>query len=288
MLIYNKNREMRKQFVGLTVLLLSACGFFFSCNNIVNNKGITLEFDSIQINETAHLFGDTAKPACNLTVEFTYISGPSTQKGMTDTLNRYFQTACFGDRYTDMTPVEAVNAYKEKYVSDYRNDLESYYTKDMQNQEENASIGAWYSYYKHIVGNVQLCQSDLLVYRVYYEEYTGGAHGIYVTNYLNIDRENQSLIQLDNLFEGDYKEQLAELLTARLMADNHVSSRQELEELGYLTAGDLEPTENFYMDDKGITFHYNVYEIAPYVMGAVNITLSYDALEPLMKENARK
>ena len=66
------------------------------------------------------------------------------------------------------------------------------------------------------------------------------------------------------------------------MADNNVSTRQELEDMGYATTGDLEPIENFYLDPTGITFYYNVYEIAPYVMGATKITLSYEDIAPLM------
>ena len=57
---------MKKQTVSLLVLLLAASGFFFSCGNTVNKNAYALEFDSIQVNETVHLFGDTAKPACNL------------------------------------------------------------------------------------------------------------------------------------------------------------------------------------------------------------------------------
>ena len=54
---------MKKQTVSLLVLLLAASGFFFSCGNTVNKNAYALEFDSIQVNETVHLFGDTAKPA---------------------------------------------------------------------------------------------------------------------------------------------------------------------------------------------------------------------------------
>ena len=89
-------------------------------------------------------------------------------------------------------------------------------------------------------------------------------------------------IRLDDLFEGDYKEALTDLLWKQLMADNNVSTRQELEDMGYATTGDLEPIENFYLDPTGITFYYNVYEIAPYVMGATKITLSYEDIAHLM------
>ena len=103
-----------------------------------------LEFDSIQVNETAHLFGDTAKPACNLIINLAYASQSSDEK-MKDSLNTYFLSACFGEKYMGMTPEEAVKKYTEKYVGDYRKDLEPMYRKDEQDTENAGEIGAWYS-----------------------------------------------------------------------------------------------------------------------------------------------
>ena len=164
---------MKKQTVSLLVLLLAASGFFFSCGNTVNKNAYALEFDSIQVNETAHLFGDTAKPACNLILNFAYASQSSDVR-LKDSLNTFFLSACFGDKYMAMTPEEAVKKYTEKYVGDYRNDLEPMYKKDEQDKEDEESIGAWYSYYKGIESHVQLCNTLILTYRIDYNEYTGG------------------------------------------------------------------------------------------------------------------
>ena len=168
---------MKKQTVSLLVLLLAASGFFFSCGNTVNKNAYALEFDSIQVNETVHLFGDTAKPACNLILNFAYASQSSDVR-LKDSLNTFFLSACFGDKYMAMTPEEAVKKYTEKYVGDYRNDLEPMYKKDEEDKQDEQSIGAWYSYYKGIESHVQLCNTLMLTYRIDYNEYTGGAHGI--------------------------------------------------------------------------------------------------------------
>ena len=177
---------MKKQTVSLLVLLLAASGFFFSCGNTVNKNAYALEFDSIQVNETVHLFGDTAKPACNLILNFAYASQSSDVR-LKDSLNAFFLSACFGDKYMAMTPEEAVKKYTEKYVSDYRNDLEPMYKKDEEDKQDEQSIGAWYSYYKGIESHVQLCNTLILTYRIDYNEYTGGAHGIYMSTFLNLD-----------------------------------------------------------------------------------------------------
>ena len=52
---------MKKQYVSLLAIILATSGFLFSCGDKMNKNTGALEFDSIQVNETAHLFGDTAK-----------------------------------------------------------------------------------------------------------------------------------------------------------------------------------------------------------------------------------
>lgn len=272
---------MNKQTVSLLVLLLAASGFFFSCSNIMNKNAGALEFDSIRVNETAHLFGDSTKPACNLIINFAY-AAKSSDNRLKDSLNSYFLAACFGDKYIAMTPAEAVKKYTEKYVENYRKDLEPIYRKDEKDQEDNASMEAWYSYYKGIESHVQLYIKNLLVYRMDYNEYTGGAHGIYMSSFLNLDLRTLAPIRLDDLFVNGYEEPLTDLLWNQLMADNNVATRQELEDMGYATTGNLEPTENFYLDREGITFYYNVYDITPYVMGPVKITLPYQMMQHLL------
>ena len=275
---------MKKQYVSLLAILLAASGFLFSCGNTVNKSAGALEFDSIRVNETAHLFGDTAKPGCNIIINFAY-ADKSTDERLKDSLNTFFLSACFGSQYMAMTPQEAVKQYKEKYIKDYLKDLEPMYTKDAAEKEDSATMLAWYSYYKGIESHVQLYEKHLMVYRIDYNEFTGGAHGIYMSTFLNMDLRTLSPIRLDDIFVGDYKEALTDLLWNQLMADNQVTTRQEAEEMGYASTGDLEPTENFYLGKYGITFYYNIYEIAPYVMGPVEITLPYEMMSHLLSDD---
>ncbi|WP_291530031.1 DUF3298 and DUF4163 domain-containing protein [Bacteroides sp. UBA939] len=275
---------MKKQYVSLLAIMLTASGFLFSCGNTVNNNTGTLEFDSIQVNETAHLFEDTAKPGCNIIINFTYI-GKSSDNKLKDSLNTFFQSAFFGERYMKLKPEEAITTYKEKYIKDYLKDLEPMYAKDEAEQEGSSAMNTWYSYYKSIESRIQFYKKNLLVYRIDYNEYTGGAHGIYKSTFFNIDLRTLRPIRLEEIFVADYAEALTNLLWTQLMADNKVNTRQELEDMGYASTGDLEPIENFYLDENGITFYYNIYEIVPYVMGPVTITLPYNMISHLLSDN---
>lgn len=262
-------------FAAITCISLSSC-----VNKKGNNVG-ALQFDSIQINRTEHLLGDTANPACNLTLNLTYAT-QSQSETLKDSLNCYILSTALGENYATLSADQAVKEYSNRYIQRYRQDLDSLYSVDKQENGKNA--GAWYSYYKGVDGHVQLYKGTLLTYRINYNEYTGGAHGIYMTTYLNLDLNTLTPIRLDDLFADNYQEALTDLLWNQLMMENQAKSIQELEDMGYTTTGELTPTENFFLTSEGITFHYNVYEIAPYAMGAIQITIPYEMMSHLLDD----
>ena len=275
---------MKKQYVSLLAVILAASGFLFSCGDKMKKDTGSLEFDRIQVNKTVHLFGDTSKPACNLLINFVYPS-KSSDELLKDTLDKYFIAACFGDKYMGEKPQEVVKQYTETYISEYRRDLEPMYLEDEKDKENESSVGAWYSYYKGIESHVQLYEKNLLVYRINYNEYTGGAHGIYMTTYLNFDLGLMRPLRLDDIFVGDYQEPLTDLIWNQLMADNGAKTRAELEDMGYGSTGEIAATENFYLNKDGVTFYYNVYDITPYAMGPVVVSLPFQMLEHMLGSN---
>lgn len=275
---------MKKQYVSLLAIIVAASGFLFSCGDKMKKSAGLLEFDSIQVNKTTHLFGDTAKPACNLMINFTY-PVKATDELLKDTLIKYFISVCFGDKYIGETPEEVVKQYTDAYVQEYRRDLEPMYLEDEKDKEEESAIGAWYSYYKGIESHVQLYDKNLLVYRIDYNEYTGGAHGIYMASFLNMDLGLMRPLRLDDVFVGEYQDVLTDLIWNQLMADNNAKTRNELEDMGYGSTGEIAPTENFYLDKEGITFYYNVYDITPYAMGPVVVSIPFQMMEHMLGSN---
>lgn len=272
---------MKKRYVSLFAIILSLSYIFSSCNNKMNNRIGAIEFDSVQVNQTAHLFNDTAKPACNIIINFTYPT-KANDKALQDSLNRFFITACLGEKYAQEDSPSVIDNYVEEYIQEYRHDLEPMYLEDEKNKESESSVNNWYSYYKSIESHVQYYEKNLLIYRVDYNEYTGGAHGMYATNFLNIDLSLMRPLRLDDLFIGEYREVLTDLIWNQLMAENGVSSHEELEDLGYGSTGEIAPTDNFYLFPEGITFYYNVYDITPYAMGPVKVTIPYPMIEGIL------
>lgn len=272
---------MKRQNIYTFIVLFAISLSLFSCRNNGNNGIGRLEFDSIQVNRTAHLFNDTTKPACNILINFTYIVN-SSENLLKDSLNKYFLSACFNNNKYVERPDSIIKAYADNYICQYRHDLEPMYLEDEKSNETKETVANWYSYYKGIEGHVQYCTDKILTYRIDYQEYTGGAHGMYTSTFMNFDLTLMRPLHLSDLFIGDYQEILSNLIWNQLMKENNVASREELENLGYGSTGEIAPIENFYLNNDGITFYYNVYDIAPYVMGAIKVTIPFHLIEEIL------
>lgn len=274
---------MKKRTTILLIALLIAGCWLASCSN-TGQPSRNLQFEEITLTKSEHLFADESKPACNLSIDFAFVNNANTI-GAKDSINAYLLSALFGKKYQQLSPQEAMEGYAKEYVTNYRADLEPMIQKDIDNHIDKDQLTAWYSYEQELKGSVETYMGMLLTYRTYKNEYSGGPHGMYTTEFTNLNLNTIQPILLDELFVEDYQETLTELLWYQLALDNGVETRDELEEMGYATTGELAPTENFYISEDGITFYYNVYEIAPYSMGPTQITLSYDMLEYILNYN---
>ena len=270
---------MRKQFVSTFCIMLTFSIFFIACRQERKLPG-NFKFDNITLEESQHLFADESKPQAKLKVDFSFINESSDEK-MKDSINHMLQKLVFGDKFSSQNPKQAVRLFADNYFSTYHKDLEPMYRDESAEMGEEPNV-VWYSYEHETETKVEYYDKHLLTYRFYMEEFTGGAHPVYFTYFQNIDLRTLKQIELNDLLIGEYDEELTEMLISQLMKDVGVSTQEELEEYGYGTTANIIPTENFKLTPGGISFLYNIYEIAPYVLGPIEIDLSFKQLEPIL------
>lgn len=266
---------MNKHSVIVLAIITTWSFFLFSCNNKMDKKEL-LTFDSIKVNRIEHLLGDTAKPYCNLIINIMYPSA-SNNAVLKDTMTHYILELCLGDDYTNQTPQIEVQNYVTHYITQYRQELEPTFK-----QESDKSVQEWYNYYRCIKGKASMCNANVLTYRLDLNEYTGGAHNMYSTTYENYDLIRMKKLKTDDLFKPNYQNELTFDIITQLMKDKEVTTKEALAEKGYGTTGTIYPTENFLLDKDGITFFYNVYEIAPYSNGTTAIRIPYSKLKNII------
>lgn len=117
--------------------------------------------------------------------------------------------------------------------------------------------------------------------------YTGGAHGMYLEYCVNYSVRDQKFVYLKDLLPGLdtpegkklYEEKLVPLLTRK--AKEYVTSDPEVKLS--LLVDTVHPTGNFAFTKDGIVLRYQPYEIAPWAAGVVEVPLSYEEIDAIVK-----
>ena len=239
-----------------------------------------IQFDSTLVSQQYHLLGNEQYPNCNLQIKFVYPDGAKAD--LLPKLQKQFVTGYFGEAYDTLAPKEAVERYTADYLGAYK-DLEKDFEADMARADEDTPVGAWYSYYEMSSNQVRYNSNGLLSFTVQFENYTGGAHGAHAYNHFVLDANTGERIQEEDIYGEDYQELLAEILVHAITRDNDLSDPKELENIGFFSVDEIYPNNNFYVDDQGITYTFNEYEVAAYVVGPVHVHLSFDEVSVLLK-----
>jgi len=264
------------------VFVFLGTGVWVSCidrGRSVNSSEIL--FDSIVVERRIPLLqiSDTTLPYADVKVAFTYPSKFRDAESLTR-LQQIFQGTFFGDiRYDSMTPKEAMNRYMEEYTMRYQS-LSGSYDEDKSRLE--GEIPVWYWYFMNNNNKILFQNDSLLSYTVEYSDYEGGAHGSCRVTYTNIDLNRLVTLSEEDLFVPDYYKPLTEKIVHGLMKSFNVNEPDSLLNKGFFTIEDIVPNNNFWINDEGIHYAYNQYEIAPYSMGVINVTLPYSELRGIL------
>ena len=71
-----------------------------------------LAYDSLMMDRSVHLFGDTAKPSCHLVLNLTFVSQANDTK-FKDSLNHYLLGFSLGDKFISKEPREALENFQK-------------------------------------------------------------------------------------------------------------------------------------------------------------------------------
>lgn len=180
--------------------------------------------------------------------------------------------AMFGRQPGAILPDDSVLAY-------YSND---FYRKFTEANRDIIASGHSFNWETLIDSYISINTNGILVYRADNYAYTGGAHGIGITRLMVFDTEAMKPLELKEIFESGYEEKLQKLLEQKYRSTYFLEKDQPLSEAG-LFEDHIPVSENFWLTSNSIGFYYNPYELAPYAMGAITISLPYNEVLPLMK-----
>lgn len=211
---------------------------------------------------------------CSWTYSMEYVTG-GVSKDIMDKMNLAIIQSATGSDVDDMSAdvpasclewVDAIDAEYSEFSQEVLADLDEDDTPWMLNwcYEVDGSFTTG-------------CKArKLMTYAAMSDSYTGGAHGSTYTNYLVFDLTTGELVTESDLFREGFEEDIAEPLYDKVLEELDEDYWEAIYETPH-------PNSNFSVSEQGLTWHFNTYEIAPYVLGPLTASFTWAELEPYLK-----
>jgi hypothetical protein len=149
--------------------------------------------------------------------------------------------------------------------------------KSLKNKLPNLSEASNYQLIKN--GTVIYNKNKIFSISCEIYDFSGGAHGMNMIEYLHFDMNSGRRFGINELFDKDEKQKLIEMVTAKCEEMKKDKSSELFED------SKIEDCDNFYFDDMNFIFVYNPYEIGPYSAGFIHIEIPISEIRPLLKKD---
>lgn len=185
--------------------------------------------------------------------------------------------------YTDFQTYtqDALNEFEQEYkeeINDYVKNLTEEELKDFSPMTWNHTYN---EYFEPLINN-----SNYLVMRQSGYQYTGGAHGISYQNHLTYDKRKKKWLALFDILDLDQREKITQVLDQVVRKEYNIPQEIDLNksENSIFIVDKIYLSDDFTLSKKGITFHYGLYDLTPYVYGYFDILVPYEDLKPYLQK----
>ena len=184
-----------------------------------------------------------------------------------DTITRLLTKIYF--TYTDQSTIdESIKTYFKEERKSFRSE------KDFSSYEEIKRHN--YKWHDYLAGVPVFNQNDFLIIDMATEAYQGGVHYIYSDYFHIIDLQTGQKWKLNDVVKNDKIQELTQLIRDKLKKSNY---KNEI-----FNYSEVEVPDNFYFTSQKITFYYNVYDIACYATGPIEVTFDYSEIKDLLSD----
>ena len=272
----------KKALFAALLFLLAIAGGCTEKDPLAENN---LQFETIDKEETYHMFDSPDNPSCSLVVKFTY-PNRFDDETMLANLQEKFVTSAFGPESAGMSVQEAVDKYAADYIKMYK-EIEPDYKEEIEsNNNEDANFATWYAYFQGLSTDIVFNRAQIVSFTHKFEAYSGGAHGSQQYSNYVIDLNTGNWIKEGDIFIDDFKDDIARLLIDKIMELNQADNVQALIDLGFFGIEEIMPNDNILIDEKGVTYLFNEYEIAAYALGTTKVLLPFDEISLYLKKES--
>lgn len=214
------------------------------------------------------------KPAAKINLVLLY---PDLKNGnpLKDTLDFFITQFLINSKESISSPKLLLDNISDDFFASYFTATEG--IKDI-------SSSASLNWEKNLSMDIRHNENNIVSIKFEKYAYTGGAHGISITEYAVCDLAKKKKLTLMNIFKENAKGEVDQILDTKLRKLNGLNSEESLREAGFFV-DKVEWSDNFFINNQGIGFFYNVYEIAPYASGITELFIPFIEIKDLLVPN---
>ena len=173
---------------------------------------------------------------------------------------------------------EEPGAVEETAIRYEDNLKDEYFTENSEHDSEGDGVFSWED---HINGYFSGRYKQFASYMVEYYGFRGGVHGINTMTVVVFDTKTGELVPEESFFADEYRAPVSALIQAHLPE----ALDGDPENLEALFEPDLVgPNGNYEVTKDGVTWYYQPYDIAPYYLGVISVTVPWKELKEFVRE----
>ncbi len=228
----------------------------------------TLAYTYQNFKERASDCGDKPDSSCTVVkIIYPEFSG---QRALNDSVTSNFNKL-FGD---DKKPDTSLKQISESFMGQYN---------DFRKEEPKSTLFFLLDAHAKVVKQ----DSSLATIEVTGYSYTGGAHGVSYTYYINWNTKTNKSISLDDILVNGYSDKLNHIAEQQFRKNEDLRDTSSLANQHdyFFKDGKFSLPDTYLVTPLGIKFLYNVYTIKPYAAGPTELLLTYIQIKSLIKPN---
>ena len=135
-------------------------------------------------------------------------------------------------------------------------------------------------------GVAYLNASGLLGYSIENYSYTGGAHGMGTQTYLLFSTSTGNLLSLNDFLKPESRKELEKDAELRFKESMDLRVDANLESSGFwFPDNQFYLPDNFKLQKSGVLFRFEVYEVGPYALGALEFVMPWKEVKPFLQDD---
>jgi len=251
---------MRKYLIGLSILLLVSCSKTKTFDSTINFEKQTVERDSRDIvSDTTY----SVSIVYNNPVDAPNYLKDSILKHTNILLSSWFKMSEKGNLSTSV-----------------KNHMDEYFER-----VKNNNFQTYYGFNLKIKPNDPYQNKEIVSLAYNWILYEGGARGHHGKYCFTINKKTGAKLKQSDLIKADKEIEFLKIAEDEFKKQSGIKEGEQMPEIYKFKNNKFHLNNNFIFTTSGLVFYYNPFEIAPFAMGTIELSLSYEIIGKFLSVN---